>query len=90
MICAVANQARADIDQWVQQAKVNLNQSVDSLARELQLQRAEDAYTEKDLERWRHAFSQRSVSFFLWRYQRAKQFMFARLFSMRKRIILSN
>ena len=51
MIRAVAQQARADIDQWVQQAKININKSVDSLARELQLQREEDAYTEKDLER---------------------------------------
>ena len=52
MIRIVANQARTDIQRWIQQAKVNLNKSVDSLTKEFKMRREEDSYTEKDLERW--------------------------------------
>ena len=52
MICEVAKQARTDIQRWVQQARSNLNRSLDGLTEELKVRREEDNYTEKDLDRW--------------------------------------
>ena len=52
MIHDVAEQARADIQQWAQQTKIKLNSSVERLTQELRARQEEDTYMEKDLERW--------------------------------------
>ena len=49
----VANQARVEIETWLQKTKDTLNKSVSDMAEELKRRREEEDYTEKDLERWK-------------------------------------
>ena len=52
MIRSVAEQARTDTHQWMQQTNTYLRQSIDIVTKELQVSRDADDYTEINLTRW--------------------------------------